>query len=249
MHSTNTGLGFIFSFHARSSSGNQTVQATIMRHGKGKQRVARVATTIPMCLKSAWVYETSVSLKNGRLAHEVAPKPLHDGACNKKRIDHAWATLKSSIYIFARGQRTDDWRLGRLGRWTSTSLHCTINVTNAPYFSTDELRNLHAQAINTLQLHPRNEITFANAMVTEDKHLPSQRGGSFAVVVNPSSRARTQQGIHSNCNVKFWLAKKNKLDDLKQKCSKYHISIPANTWLNRNLLEEHLALHFHWVRA
>lgn len=77
--------GMRTNFIATQTQSNSHVQASVMRHGKGKARVARLATSIPACMSGSWVYETSKST-NSRQPHQLAPKNLHNEATRREQM-------------------------------------------------------------------------------------------------------------------------------------------------------------------
>ena len=86
-------------------------------------------------------------------------------------------------------------------RFTSTTLHVCVNVTTAPYFES-ESQILHDAVKSIIQLSPRNEITYENAINVEDGDVPTQRSGLSAQIPDG---IRTQPASHSNTTKEFWL--------------------------------------------
>ena len=123
------------------------------REGKGKARAVRIGTNIPQIIGNTWSYETDNSVTK-YAAHTSPPSPLHQNATRAEVISHAMLLFQSLVYEYSTSQRSDCWRLARLFRWTSTSFHILVNVIAAPYFSTNELREQHAEI---LQIMHHNE--------------------------------------------------------------------------------------------
>eukprot|EP00986_Skeletonema_menzelii_P016560 scaffold15054_cov74-Skeletonema_menzelii.AAC.1 len=66
---------------ARSKSAGKTLQASVLRHGGGKKRGARIVTNLPQAMTGAIVYETSASSALTRQEHASSPDaPVQDDA-------------------------------------------------------------------------------------------------------------------------------------------------------------------------
>ena len=229
--------GMRTSFHARRVRNKQNIQASVMRHGKGKNRVARIATTIPECMGDTIVYETTVSKKRDRIPHTQAPPALPDGVSSKAVITHAWQCFESTLYSKSRTQRSDDWRVARIGTFSSTTFHVAVNVLSAPYFNTDQLQALHKEVLAIAQLYPRNEITQENAVDLEDGCLPNQRSSNYA------GQSPARPGRHVNTSMQYWNNSRFKLQDLKEKCHELGINLPALR-ITKKLCSEYLVAHY-----
>ena len=200
-----------------SSRANDIIQASVLRHGFGKVRGARIVTNLPEAMENTWVYETRTN-QIDREENVKPPLPLRQDATLADRIAHAYETMKSSLYIISRQQRRPDWFWGRLWRWTSTTFHATVNVTTAEYFNTNELRQLHQEVKDILQLNPRNAVTYHNSADLEEDDLPSQRSGIHA-------RLPLQEARHNNCTAEFWERGRDK-PTLKNLCDERNIAYP-----------------------
>ena len=224
---------------ARSKrSGGKTIQASVLRHGAGKKRGARIATNLPEAMTDAIVYETSASSELKRKEHAAPPDaPLQPGATINDEISHAWQEFHSSLFAISSSQRTVDWFLGRLYRFTSTTFHTAINVNAADYFNTPELKQLHQDILEIVQLNPRQTITFENAADLEEEDLPSQRNSLYAEL--PTSNRR-----HKNTSIEFW--KKKRKGELQIACTNHGVDHPdfALTSTTVNVLARCLAEHF-----
>jgi hypothetical protein len=74
-----------------------------------------------------------------------------------------------------RKQRTTDWFLGRMFRFSSTTFHVPINLVKAVYIDEQHMKECHQLCKDIVQLDPRNSITINNTMSLEDDDVPHQR--------------------------------------------------------------------------
>eukprot|EP00986_Skeletonema_menzelii_P000633 scaffold176_cov69-Skeletonema_menzelii.AAC.1 len=226
---------------SKSATG-KTMQASVLRHGAGKKRGAKIVTNMPEAMTGAIVYETSASSELKRQEHASPPEaPLCVDATNDEEITYAWQVFLSSLYIISLLQRTVDWFLGRLFCFTSTTFHAAINVIAADYYNTPELQQLHRDILQIVQLTPTRTVTFENAADLEEEDLPSQRGSH--------ARFASSNAMHQNTTVQFW---KNKpRDALKKACDENGVEYPDFTLRSttRNVLAGCLAQHFQQLAA
>eukprot|EP00984_Skeletonema_dohrnii_P028253 scaffold18176_cov75-Skeletonema_dohrnii-CCMP3373.AAC.1 len=214
------------------------IQASVVRHGAGKKRCARIVTNMPEAMNDTIVYETSAWSEMTREQHRTPPDaPIQENATINEQISHAWNVFYSSLYIITLLQRTVDWFLGRLFCFSSTTFHAAINVAAAEYFNTRELQELHREVLEIVQLRPTRTVTFENAADLEEEDLPSQRGTLHARLASPNSR-------HNNTASQFW-EKKSKTA-LQNACTNHGVAHPdfaARSTTNK-VLAGCLARHF-----
>ena len=141
------------------------IRASILRHGGGKVRAARIATTLVECNSDTWVYETRGRLR--RTPHAATPANLPDGASPSTEMTHKWKEWLLRIHAMSSGQRTPCWMISRLFCFSSTSLHDAVNVKSSVYLNTVLLRQLHANCLSILRLNPRKLVTIDNAAEME----------------------------------------------------------------------------------
>jgi hypothetical protein len=201
------------------------VTALMMRHGMGKERVARLITNEPMFSSSTWVYETSTGRTSAspggvqRLPHTSAPNITPEARLElsvKGLATLARKELESRVFLMTREQRTQDWFLARLFRCSSTNTHASMNCTDAVYFTTPKMRALHKAVKKTAQLKPRIKIDFENArhVVPEDVQEDdeeAQNGDGDCVENQVSTDGRTSaRGNRSS--VSYWRNNRTKAD-------------------------------------
>ena len=223
---------------ARSKNAGKTIQASVLRHGAGKKRGARIITNMPEAMTNTVVYETGASSEMRREEHETPPEtPIQENANINEQISHAWKVFHSSVYIITLAQRTVEWFLGRLFRFSSTTFHAAINVAAAEYYNTRELQELHSDVLHIVKLKPTRTVTFANAADLEEEDLPSQRGALHARLASPNS-------MHANTTSQFW-AKKSKTE-LKNACNNHGVAHPDfnERSTTGKVLADCLAAHF-----
>ena len=68
-------------------------------------------------------------------------------------------------------QRTVDWFMPRIGRFTSTTLHTVINVCDSIYFDDPYMKLLHVCCKNTVMISPMKDVTLANYESCVDKDI------------------------------------------------------------------------------
>jgi hypothetical protein len=196
------------------------VQASAFRHGQGKNRAARIATNMPELMKpNTFVYETRTN-EIDRWPNEpvptVAPLP---GSKFRDFALHDHKLLRSRVYQMVRGQGGPDWMAARPWRFSSTSFHVIVNVRDAEYFNSVQLRELHSNAKDIIQIQPTKTVTFENVADLDDDTLPSQKSGLQAKI-NSSS---ITQARHSNCTPEYWLRVCKTRATLRLKCIEYGI--------------------------
>lgn len=230
-----------------ATQSHDVVQATVMRHGGGKTRAARIATSIPEAMNAnAYVYETN-SMAIDRRPHETTPPPLPEDANRRQEIKHSWSRFRSNVYVMSRKQGSQDWRSARQWRFTSTSFHTVVNVREAEYINTTILRELHSEIKSIVQLEPKTSVTYDNAIDLEDDDLPTQRSGLHAQLV--SNRA-SQKARHSNCTPEYWLRQCSNRKEMVDKCDEYGIDDhPTASEGSRKEFAELLARNFQQLAA
>ena len=105
-------------------------------------RAAILATNLPLLLNgNTWVYKTtSGTFGNGNVKRQMHYNTtLEDSDSDEDCVKLSWNKFRGSIYSMPRKQRTQDWFLLCLFRFTSTSFHACINVRNADYINSVSL--------------------------------------------------------------------------------------------------------------
>lgn len=215
-------------WNATSKSATQShdvIQATVMRHGGGKTRAARITTSLPEAMNAnAYVYETN-SMFIDRLPHGIAPQPLPEDASQSNQISRAWKQFRFSFYSMVRTQGSPDWMACRPWRFTSTSFHHVVNLERAEYINTTILRELHTETKSIIQLAPTTSVTYENAIDLDDEYLPMQRSGLH---VHLASDRASQKARHSNCTTEYWLRQCSNRKEMVEKCDEYGIDDHPN---------------------
>ena len=199
---------------------HDVVQASAFGHGQGKNRAARIATNMPEAMKpNTFVYETRTNeidrWSNGSVPTVCPP----DGARFRELAKHDHKLLLSCVYQMVRGQGGPDWMAARTWRFSSTSFHIIVNVRDAEYFNSTQLRELHSNAKDIIQIQPTKTVTFDNVAELDDDTLPSQKSGLQAKL----NSNRTTQACHSHCTPEYWLRVCKLRATLRQKCIEYGI--------------------------
>ena len=95
-------------------------------------------------MRNEWVYE----LNNGDLGRNCVNRVTQSDSRTQPSTPHVIHVtekeLHNRVYHMTMEQRTPDWFLSRIGRFTSTTLHCLINVRNAIYFNCTFSKILHS---------------------------------------------------------------------------------------------------------
>ena len=79
------------------------VQASVLRHGGGKVRAARIATNLVECTNDTWVCKTRGQLR--RTPHAEVPPALPPNSSLSQQLAHEWALWESGIYAMCNDQR------------------------------------------------------------------------------------------------------------------------------------------------
>jgi hypothetical protein len=195
-------------FTATQKAGTSLRSATVLRHGMGKKRCARVVTNAPEFQMNTWVYEVKYGLISNdpvevhRLPHMCAPEPVPESSTCLQKSKHEFAVMESSIFKITREQRTPDWFLGRTFRCTSTSAHHVVNCSSAPYFTSEELVELHQRAKNTAQLNPNVAV------------VPLPLGSTDSTCVTKPSGAVIQASAvrGDKTRYQYWMNGKNRAE-------------------------------------
>ena len=224
----------------------QNMSFTVMRHGVGKKRVARMISTLPRCTQNTatWAYETTQGrLSNGEVKRDpqVAPPDLlPNNATQLEQIKQARQTLLSKVWKLTRGQRGAEWFLARKFRFTSTSLFVAVNCLSAPYFRTAEEKDLHTTCKSILRLSPRKHITKANAATLDDEDLQENRAKKRKKAEKKNAGdIRLPRG--DKATPQTWLSNRRK-EDLRTLVSAYNIQYELTD--TRETLAQKLATHF-----
>ena len=92
-----------------------------------------------LMIDQQWVFETtSGSRGDGQVSRKEHFKPgVHVITSRKsEEINKAWEKFFSTIYQMTKMQRTQDWFLSRMFRFTSTTFHSIINIRKAIFIDT-----------------------------------------------------------------------------------------------------------------
>ena len=155
--------------------GIHKVKVVVIRHGTGRMRCVRIGTNIPFLMTNRqWVFETTSGCKGqGQVArNEHFQSGVHVITSRKcEKHNRAWVKNFSTVYQMTKLQRTQDWFLCRMFRFTSTTFHSIINIRKCVFIDTVPFQVLHTQCKNIVQLYPTVDITTENASVYEDNDL------------------------------------------------------------------------------
>ena len=214
--------------HGQLSQGTRSNHTTIFKppfccHGQGETRAARLCTIIPKAMKpNQFVYETRTTSFTC-VPHGVAPYQLPTGASISHKIDHAFQTFEAGVYRMTRDQGSPGWLCVRSWRFTSINFHTVVNVRSVLYSCGPQLKELHRDAKNTIQLVPTSQITLSNVTELEDITLPSRRSGLHTVL-----RTSKQKTKHSNTTAEYWLKHCSSQKKMVDKCNNHGIGGSPN---------------------
>jgi len=106
-----------------SSDKHYKIQATAFRHGQGKTRAARLATSIREAMQpNTFVCETT-SYKVTRAPHTVAPKQLAADASLAVQVDHEFQKMESQVYKMVPPRKRQRAHSEPRGRHAAASRH------------------------------------------------------------------------------------------------------------------------------
>ena len=105
-----------------------------------------------------------IKVRNGYIRDVNIKRSLHesnnDNALHKDPVSEAWKIFRCGIYQMTKIQRTSDWFLQRIGRFTSTSRPSIINMQNIVYFHNTNIKLIRSQCKNMMVITPYTDITF-----------------------------------------------------------------------------------------
>ena len=198
-----------------------TKTASVMRHGAGKVRAARAATNLVECRQDTWAYETDVLVT--RMAHVVPLLPIQDNATIGVQFDHAWNAFLLLVTLLTLSQRTAEWFMQRYFRFTSTTLHVSLNVKVVVYLNTTFIQEVHTCILNILRLKPRKTIMVQSTADLEDEDLPTQCTHHVQI------EGQGEQGSiigDEKCTQEYWMRGNPKVDKLQKLCEDH--GVPFN---------------------
>jgi len=143
------------------------IVASVMRNGGGRTRVARIATNMPEAKRDGWVAEIEQQVI--RIPHQELPSPLQHNSSPAQIAAHFKHTVLSALILITLAQNTPDWFIGRLFRFSSTSFHAVLSVKEAAYLNSSEIRDLHAECLQIVQLSPKSRVTVENAAYDKEE--------------------------------------------------------------------------------
>ena len=85
-------------------------------------------------------------------------------------LDKLWNSFLQNIVVLTEKQRTTDWFLMRMFRFTSTTLHVIINVNEcSKYLHKYDVKLAHKEFLSSLQLSPNKRVTVGNSLILNDE--------------------------------------------------------------------------------
>ena len=179
-----------FSAFQRSS----IIKVTILRHGIGKVRAARIGTNIPELLGlSKWVYETKNS--NDRIINPTLSPLLQEVNMSSlslsEKVSHAWDLFYCSVTQVTAKQRTTDWFLARMFSFTSTSLYKVISENATRSYITEDIVSDFLATQQVMSLNVQDES--ANSLSQQE--ATSRRGDRTSITywINNKSKPQLMQ--------------------------------------------------------
>ena len=162
--------------------GKHKMKVVVVRHGAGRLRCVRLGTNVPLLMqKNFWVFETTSGIKGDGIVKrkEHFRDGVHMVASTRcEESNAAWKKLFGGIYEMTRKQRTQDWFLCRMFRFTSTTFHCVINIRSSIFIDDIPFQILHVRCKNIVQLSPSCDITLNNALTYEYVDLSETRSAN-----------------------------------------------------------------------
>ena len=228
----NSGKASVQTYGTRTNfvaySRRDKIKASVLRHGMGKKRVARIAKNIPCCLKNTWVYECTKGVEgNGKVKRKLHLQhvPLQ-GTTRKDIIRNSWSSFLSNVYEMTERQRSTDWFLSCMFCFTSTTLYIAINVSEAVYYNSTELRELHEKCKEIVKINPQNKITCGNAVSIEDPDILTEKHirkstQSIGQLLSINQRGRKEDMGTAD----YWLRGNNRSKPLLQELCREKISL------------------------
>jgi hypothetical protein len=138
---------------------NGQLVMTAVRQGDTKRRGALVITNKHDCGEAcslAYVFEPRSGADPAepggvkRMAHALVPDGLApDNRRPAELAEHEHHRMMSAVYEYSREQRSADWRLARVGVFTSTGVLAVVDCGEAFFLDTPELQDLHKSCATT----------------------------------------------------------------------------------------------------
>ena len=215
-----------------------TMKVSVLRNGIGKIRSARIATNLPLLMDNSWVYE----LQSGDLG-EIDVKRIRDNTFQayKKGSNTdeviAWENFIKNCIVMTSKQRTVDWFLMRMFRFTSTTLHVILNVRNAIYLNEHCIQLLHTSCKNIVMITALKDITLDNSLTEPDVDV-----GDLRRQVDNSNSSHKESKHEMSSPDYYKKGNRNSKSTLQKQCQEKGIAfLEKNT---RQELAEALALNF-----
>ena len=162
-------------FSCKTKVGTE-MMLSVLRNGIGKIRSARIATNVPMLMENSWVYELSsgdlgtIDIKRNK--YETILNPT---SSSKIEENNAWEIFLDEILVMTQKQRTVDWFLMRMFRFTSTTLHVILNVRKAIYLDELPIQLIHTACKNIAMITPSKDINLDNSLTESDADVGDLR--------------------------------------------------------------------------
>ena len=163
-------------FSCTSNVRNDKISVSVLRNGVGKIRSAKIATNHPLFANNDWVYESQKGdLGNGKL--DVSQHVAVEVGSSDNSVNDVWNEFLQQVIVLTEKQRTTDWFLMRMFRFTSTTLHVVLNVNEAIYLHERDMKVCHQEYLSSLQLTPNKKVTLNNSLYLNDEDVGDLRSG------------------------------------------------------------------------
>ena len=83
---------------------------------------------------------------------DVSPHATVQVGSSNNVISGIWNQFLAQVIVLTEKQRTTDWFLMRMFRFTSTTLHVVLNVNEAIYLHERNIKVCHQEYLSSLQL-------------------------------------------------------------------------------------------------
>jgi hypothetical protein len=130
-----------------------------------------------------------------RMAHALGPGDLAPANTRPAELaEHEHQRMMSAVYEYSREQRSADWRLARVGVFTSTGVLAVVDCREAFFLDTDELQNLHGSCTTTACITSTSDILLSHAHDHYPRDMPATQG-SKVVRVRRGTAQRWEQRL------------------------------------------------------
>ena len=206
--------------------GNEQLVMTAVRQGDTKRRGVLIITNKHDCGEScslAYVLEPRSGADRAgpggvkRMAHALVPGGLAtDNTRPAELAEHEHQRMMSAVYEYSREQRSADWRLARVGVFTSTGVLAVVDCGDAFFLDTVELRDLHKSCTTTACITSTSDILLSHAHDHYPCDMPATQG---------SKVVRVRRGTAQRGEARYWLKPKFKAADLRKECTDAKITV------------------------